>query len=97
MELYINVVEWGPDLHGISEASEYYFLKRPSNLKPNEAAFLAAILPAPRTYHDTWYLRGRAGSVRIDWILQNMADGEWLSRYEARKWAKSTIRFVPPP
>ena len=97
MELYLNVVEWGPDIHGLHEASEYYFLKRPSNLKPNEAAFLAAILPAPRTYHDTWYLKGRAGSVRIDWILNNMADGEWISRYEARKWGKAKIRFVPPP
>jgi len=97
MELYLNVVEWGPDIYGVADASEYYFLKRPANLNPNEAAFLAAILPAPRTYHDSWYLRGRAGSVRIDWILQNMADGGWISRYDASRWARKTIRFVPPP
>ena len=97
LELYMNVVEWGPDIHGIAEAADYYFLKRPANLNPAEAAFLAVLLPSPRTYHDLWYMRGRASEVRVGWVLNNMANAGVLSREEAAKWAASTIRFVPPP
>jgi hypothetical protein len=97
LELYFNVVEWGPEIHGIKAASDYYFLKRPANLNPAECAFLAVLLPSPRTYHDLWYMRGRASEVRVGWVLNNMADAGWLSPQEAAKWSSSTIRFVPPP
>jgi len=97
LELYANIVEWGPEIYGIKTASDYYFLKRPLNLNPNEAAFLAVLLPSPRKYHDYWYMRGRASEVRVGWVLSNMADAGWLSRAEAVKWSGETIRFVPPP
>ncbi|MCB9745120.1 MAG: transglycosylase domain-containing protein [Alphaproteobacteria bacterium] len=97
MELYLNVVEWGPDLWGVRAAADRYFLKRPATLTPNEAAFLAAILPDPKGSYQRWYLRGRAGEVRVDWILQNMADGGAMSDAEAARWSRAPLRFVPPP
>ena len=47
LELYLNVVEWGPGIYGIGEASHHYFDKPPSALTLGESALLAAILPNP--------------------------------------------------
>src|SRR5262249_54927314 len=47
LELYLNVVEWGPGIYGAQNASQYYFDKDASSLNADEAAYLAAILPNP--------------------------------------------------
>ncbi len=47
LELYLNVVEWGPGIFGAEAASQYYFKKSAVALNSQEAAFLAAILPSP--------------------------------------------------
>ncbi len=49
MELYLNVVEFGPNVYGIKEAADFYFKKRPSELTLKQSLFLASILPSPRT------------------------------------------------
>lgn len=97
MELYVNVVEWGPEIWGVQQASDIYFARRPATLPPNEAAFLAAILPSPRTFYTEWYLRGRAGSFKMDWVLTNMADGKHFSHQRADGEKARPLRFVPPP
>jgi monofunctional biosynthetic peptidoglycan transglycosylase len=97
LELYLNVVEWGPGIYGIRAASERYFMRRPSQLQPHEAAFLAAILPSPRRFYDEQYLKNKARETRIDWILENMGDANQLSKIEVDKWSQKPLRFVPPP
>ncbi|HJN74123.1 MAG TPA: biosynthetic peptidoglycan transglycosylase [Myxococcota bacterium] len=97
LELYVNVVEWGPEMWGVEAASDRYFLRQPEVLPPNEAAFLAALLPDPRGMYTQWYLADRASHVRIDWILENMANGGHLTEAEAASWAREPLRFVPPP
>lgn len=44
---YFNVVEFGPRIYGLSEASRYYFKKKPSQLSTKECAQLVALLPSP--------------------------------------------------
>lgn len=48
IELYLNVVEWGPGVYGAAAASEYHYHTTPSQLDRDQAARLAACLPAPR-------------------------------------------------
>jgi hypothetical protein len=48
MELYVNVIEFGPDLYGIGPAAKHYFGKAVADLTPDEAFYLASILPAPK-------------------------------------------------
>jgi monofunctional glycosyltransferase len=58
LELYLNVVEWGPGIYGAEAASRYYFHTSARNLNRRQAAELAAILPAPlkrRPDHMTHY------------------------------------------
>ncbi|AXG73818.1 glycosyl transferase [Flavobacterium arcticum] len=50
LEVYFNVIEWGPDVYGIGEASRYYFQKTPSELTLDECLFLASIVPRPKKF-----------------------------------------------
>ena len=49
-EVYLNIIEWGPNVYGIGEASQFYFKKRPSELTLNESMFLATIIPRPKGF-----------------------------------------------
>lgn len=49
MELYLNVVEWGPGVWGVDQASRGYFGVAPASLSEDQAAELAATLPHPRS------------------------------------------------
>ena len=48
LEVYLNIVEFGPGLYGAPAASRVYFNKEPADLRITEAALLAAVLPNPR-------------------------------------------------
>lgn len=50
LEIYLNVIEWGPNVYGIGEASRFYFNKKPSDLNLQESIFLAGIIPAPKHF-----------------------------------------------
>ena len=47
LELYLNVVEWGPGIYGAESASRTYDRTSARNIGREESARLAAILPAP--------------------------------------------------
>jgi monofunctional biosynthetic peptidoglycan transglycosylase len=47
LELYLNVVEWGPGVYGAEPACRYYYRSAARNIGRDPAARLAAILPAP--------------------------------------------------
>lgn len=47
LELYLNVIEWGPGIYGAEAASERYYHTHASELTREQAARLAAIIPAP--------------------------------------------------
>ena len=47
LELYLNVVEFGPEIWGVEAASEYYFARPARKMTVDQAAALAASLPFP--------------------------------------------------
>ena len=47
LELYLNVVEWGPGVYGAESAARYYDKTAARNIGRQQGAQLAAILPAP--------------------------------------------------
>lgn len=51
LEIYLNVAEWGNGIFGAEAASRHYFGKSSSDLSPEDAARLAAVLPNPRKYN----------------------------------------------
>ena len=50
LEVYFNIIEWGPNVYGIGEASHFYFQKKPADLTFNECLYLARIIPSPRKF-----------------------------------------------
>lgn len=47
LELYLNVIEWGPGIYGAEAAAEVYYHEHASEVTREQAARLAAIIPAP--------------------------------------------------
>lgn len=50
LELYLNVVEWGPGVWGIEAAAQYHYHTTAAKLNRDQASRLAACLPSPRRY-----------------------------------------------
>lgn len=50
LEVYFNVIEWGPNVYGIGEAAQFYFQKKPADLTLKECLFLATIVPKPKKF-----------------------------------------------
>jgi len=50
LELYLNVIEWGPGVWGAEAASEYHYKIKASQLDRDQSARLAAVLPSPRRW-----------------------------------------------
>lgn len=71
LELYLNVIEWGPGIYGAEAASEHYYHTDASQLSREQAARLAAIIPAP--------LKRKPAQMNeySDIILQRMAQTGW--------------------
>ena len=47
LEVYVNVVEWGPGIYGAEAAAQHHFGVAAAELTPRQAALLAAVLPNP--------------------------------------------------
>jgi monofunctional biosynthetic peptidoglycan transglycosylase len=47
LELYLNVIEWGPGIYGAEAAASYYYNTPAARLGREESARLAAIIPSP--------------------------------------------------
>lgn len=78
LELYLNVIEYGPSVYGLRHAAAYYFGREPAELSPAESAFLACMLPSPKRYHAS-YERGaltRSMKSRMRRLLEHMAKRE---------------------
>ncbi len=81
LEIYLNLIEWGPGVFGISNASRYYFDKLPEELLPHEAAWLASIIPNPKHFQHE-YLSGTlsdARTARIQRLLDLLFQNGWVS------------------
>lgn len=85
-ELYLNVVEWGPNIYGAEAASRHYFGKAASEIDALEAATLAALLPNPRRPQE------KALLYRRNLILTRMVKIGYLDEIEAIR-AKETPLF----
>jgi monofunctional glycosyltransferase len=73
MEMYLNVVEFGPGIYGAEAASEHVFHKHASELSPDEAARLIAVLPKPLGWSAAdpgRYVRRR--TAKVDRAMSNV-------------------------
>lgn len=51
IELYLNVVEFGPMVYGIAHAARFYFNTSATELSLGQALYISSILPNPKVQH----------------------------------------------
>ncbi len=78
LEIYLNVVEFGPGVYGAEAAARRYFGVSASDLDPEQSARLAAGLPRPASWHPGVSSRGYERSVRR--IMALMEQSGWLDK-----------------
>lgn len=81
LEIYLNVVEFGPCTFGITSASKTFFKTHPSSLNQEQAALLASVLPNPRgmnVSNPSAYLQKRAAWVQKQ--VSRLGGTEYLRR-----------------
>ena len=71
LELYLNMIEFGPQVFGIQAAAQYYFQKDARNLSPEEAIFLAMLKVSPKR-GQAWKKRGY--SPKFTWWKKRMVE-----------------------
>lgn len=93
LALYLNTAHWGPGICGADAAARAYFGKRPGELTPLEAAWLAAILPNPTQAYADEYRAGAPDGARAVRVLRQMRT---LPRAERERWAGHPLVFARP-
>ena len=81
LEIYLNIIEWGPGVHGASEASRYYFDKSPDDLTLDEALFLVVLVPSPSRWRSRVDAHGELrpwARAQMAFIARKMAEHGWL-------------------
>ena len=79
LEIYLNVVEFGPGIYGAEAAARHYFGVPAADLNAEQSAQLAASLPRPSKWHPGVESRGYERSVSR--ILSLMERCGWLERH----------------
>ncbi len=99
LEVYLNVIELGPEIHGVEEAARYHFGKRPEQLDLIEALHLASLAPAPVAYSR----RFAHGRVDAQWRehlrlqVRRLRVRGMISEDEAREASRVRLDLVPHP
>jgi len=99
LERYLNIIELGDGIYGLSEAARYWFGKPPSELGVGEAAFLAALTPAPRSISAR--IR-RAGGIdpetqqRVRVVLRHMRHDGVIDETTYRRARNTEIQLHTP-
>ncbi|MBI4405900.1 MAG: transglycosylase domain-containing protein [Deltaproteobacteria bacterium] len=90
---YLNLVEWGPGVYGIGQASRHYFRLSPSQLTAKQSAFLAMLLPAPTKYHAYFAKKELSGwaTRRVNQILKTMNQLGYIDGAEVEAALNETL------
>jgi hypothetical protein len=97
-ELYVNLIEWGPEIYGVYDASQHYFGRPPKKLTPKEMAYLATIIPGPLLYHKQWE-RDRVSNKtngRVNALLERLNRLGQLPDADLAEAKEAKLKFFKP-
>ncbi|MEO1338004.1 MAG: biosynthetic peptidoglycan transglycosylase, partial [Myxococcota bacterium] len=95
-ELYANLIEWGPRVHGLHAAAQHYFGRTPRDLKPIEMIYLASIIPNPLASHQHFKAGNISSKVRrrMNLLLQRLHRLDQISDEDFQTATDDEVRFV---
>lgn len=98
-EIYLNIIEWGPNVYGAEEATQFYFNKSAANINPAEAIFLASIIPSPKKFAYRFVSANEVKSS-MDYYFKNvgrkMLDAGDITGEEYESLSRVSIEIVGP-
>src|SRR5260370_42204223 len=98
MEIYLNIIEFAPNVYGIPAAAEHFFGRRPGELNLAECFFLATLLPRPLVYsrvHEKGQL-SESWMKNLRQLMQVAAKNGKISPAELAEGLSQTVTFHKP-
>lgn len=95
LELYLNEAPYGGSLYGVEEASQTFFGKYAADVTLPEAAYLAAVLPAP-TYYSPYGNNKEKLDERKNLVLQKMLEHGYITEGAFQEARAARVEFLPP-
>jgi hypothetical protein len=98
LEIYLNVIEWGPHLYGLRPAARHYFGKEPNALTPKETAFLVVMIPGPVKYQRSFNEGALTAGLEplVVNLLAKLRSVDVLSEDQYRSALAETLAFRRP-
>lgn len=95
LEAYLNIIEYGKNIYGIENASQYYFKKSAKYLSAKEAAFMAMLLPSPVRYAKSFKIGALTPYAQstINNILLKMRQAGYISEAEYQNSLNERLSF----
>jgi hypothetical protein len=82
LEIYLNIIEWGPGVHGADEAASFYFDTDAGHLSLEESLFLSTLVPSPARWRQRLDADGHVRPyvrAQMHFIGRAMVAKGWLS------------------
>jgi len=82
LEIYLNIIEWGPGIHGADEAARFYFDRDARDLTLDQSLFLATVIPSPSRWRWRFDADGNVRSyvkAQMHFIGRAMIAKGWLA------------------
>jgi hypothetical protein len=97
LEIYLNVIEWGPGLYGLRPAARRYFDKEPAELTPKQMAFLVALIPGPIKYQRSFASGTLSSGFRplVDALLAKLRSVDAIDESEYQAALAEELRVGP--
>jgi len=95
LEMYLNQINFGHNVHGIEAASEFYYSKPAQELTLAEAAYLTALIQAP-SYLSPYGSHVNELEARKDWIISRVEKLNYYPQEVIEKTKEEKVTFAPP-
>lgn len=97
-EIYANIIEFGPGIFGIAQASKHFFNKTPAQLNLVESVYLASVLPNPVKRYRNFCNGGLSQSYRemVNKRLERMLNLNMISSETFSQTVREKLDFAHP-
>jgi penicillin-binding protein 1A len=98
LEIYLNVIEWGPGIYGLRPAAQRYFNEDPGELTPGQMALLVALIPGPVKYQRSLAAGTPSPGFRplVDRLLAKLRSVDAISEEEYQTALADDLRVAGP-
>jgi penicillin-binding protein 1A len=95
LEIYLNIIEWGPGVYGVGEAAQYYFGVDARTLSLKQCVFLATVIPAPLKWGPYFKHHGPSDhwNARMADLLEKLRQREAITAEERDRAVAEPLHF----